>query len=47
MKSAQFETLKQRWIEGRITEAMLQKYVLAGRITEAELQEILSSKEEG
>ena len=38
--SAQYETLKKRWDQGRITEAMLRKYVQTGRITEEEFKEI-------
>lgn len=36
MNSAQFETLKIRWEQGRISEAMLKNYVKAGRITAEE-----------
>ena len=38
--SAQFETLKARWEQGRISEAMLRKYVEAGRITAEEFTAI-------
>lgn len=38
--SAQFETLKTRWEQGRISESMLRKYVEAGRITAEEFTEI-------
>ena len=38
--SGQFETLKIRWEQGRISEAMLRKYVEAGRITAEEFTEI-------
>ena len=40
MVSAQFETLKERWEHGRISEGMLRKYVEAGRITAEEFTEI-------
>ena len=40
MRSAQFETLKSRWEQGRISETMLRKYVEAGRITAEEFTEI-------
>lgn len=38
--SPQYETLKKRWEQKRISEDMLRKYVQAGRITEAEFKEI-------
>ena len=38
--SAQFEILKKRWAQGRITESMLRKYVKAGHITAEEFTEI-------
>ena len=37
---AQFETLKERWEQGRITEAMLKNYVKVGRITAEEFTQI-------
>ena len=40
MRSAQFETLKARWEQGRISEALLRKYVEVGRITAGEFTEI-------
>lgn len=38
--SGQYNTLKRRWEQGRITEDMLRKYVEAGRITADEFEEI-------
>lgn len=38
--SKQFEHLKQRYEQGRITLNMLRNYVKAGRITEEEFTEI-------
>jgi hypothetical protein len=38
--SGQFNTLKKRWEQGRISEDMLRKYVEAGRITPEEFTEI-------
>ena len=38
--SGQFQTLKTRWEQGRISESMLRKYVEAGRITAEEFTEI-------
>ena len=40
--SPEFEKLKERWEQGRISESMLRKYVKAGRITEEEFTEITS-----
>ena len=40
MASAQYENLKKRWKQGRISESMLRKYVQTGRITSAEFEEI-------
>ena len=37
---SQYETLKARWEQGRISEDMLRKYVQAGRITKEEYKEI-------
>ena len=36
----QFEHLKERWEQGRISESMLRKYVLGGRITPEEFYQI-------
>lgn len=38
--SGQYNTLKRRWEQGRITEDMMRKYVEAGRITAEEFTEI-------
>lgn len=38
--SAQYEVLKERWEQGRITEAMLRNYVVVGRITAEEFVQI-------
>lgn len=38
--SPQFEHLKERYEQGRISISMLRKYVLGGRITEEEFKEI-------
>ncbi len=38
--SGQYNTLKRRWEQGRITEDMMRKYVEAGRITADEFEEI-------
>ena len=38
--SPEFDKLKARWEQGRISESMLRKYVQAGRITEEEFTEI-------
>ena len=38
--SSQYYVLKERWEQGRITEVMLRRYVVAGRITAAEFKEI-------
>ena len=38
--SAQFEHLKTRYEQGRISDSMLRKYVKVGRITEEEYEEI-------
>lgn len=38
--SAQFEHLKERYEQGRISISMLRKYVKAGRITAEEFEEI-------
>ena len=38
--SPQFEHLKERYEQGRISVSMLKKYVLGGRITEDEFTEI-------
>ena len=40
MASAQFNTLKTRYEQGRISISMLRKYVLVGRITAEEFKEI-------
>lgn len=40
MASSQYTTLKTRYEQGRISVAMLRKYVLVGRITEEEFEEI-------
>lgn len=40
MASAQFNTLKKRYEQGRISIAMLRKYVLVGRITAEEFEDI-------
>ena len=40
MHSAQFEHLKERYDQGRISISMLRKYVKGGRITEEEFFEI-------
>lgn len=39
-----FETLKERYQQGRITKAMLKVYIKKGVITEEEYNEILASK---
>lgn len=41
-----FEILKDRWIHGRITEAMLKIYVRKGVITKEEFEEIIHSNKE-
>lgn len=38
--SPQFEHLKERWEQGRISISMLRKYVIGGRITKEEFTEI-------
>lgn len=38
--SGQYNTLKKRWEQGRITEDMMRKYVEVGRITAEEFTEI-------
>ncbi|MBE6902247.1 MAG: XkdX family protein [Ruminococcaceae bacterium] len=38
--SAQYEHLKARYEQGRISDSMLRKYVAVGRITAAEYTEI-------
>lgn len=38
--STQFEILKRRWEQGRISETMLRNYVKVGRITAEEFTEI-------
>ena len=43
--SAQFEILKKRYEQGRITKEMLQNYVKVGRITEEEYVEIIGSED--
>lgn len=40
MASTQYDTLKRRWEQGRISESMLRRYVKAGRITADEFKEI-------
>jgi uncharacterized XkdX family phage protein len=40
MASTQYNTLKTRYEQGRISIAMLRKYVLVGRITEEEFKTI-------
>jgi hypothetical protein len=40
------ETLKERWIQGRISEAMLKIYVRKGIITEEKRNEIMQCKKE-
>lgn len=40
MHSSQFENLKKRYEQGRISENMLRNYVKVGRITEEEFYEI-------
>lgn len=40
------ETLKERWIQGRISEAMLKIYVRKGVITEEKRNEIMQCKKE-
>ena len=40
MASVQFENLKKRYEQGRISENMLRNYVKASRITEEEFTEI-------
>ena len=37
---SQFDTLKKRWEQGRISIEMLKNYVKAGRITADEFEEI-------
>ena len=41
---SQFEVLKQRYTQGRISIDMLRKYVEAGRITEEQFVEITGLK---
>ena len=43
-QSAQFEHLKERWEQGRISISMLRKYVMGGRINETEFEEITGQK---
>lgn len=40
------ETLKTRWAQGRISEAMLKIYVRKGAITEEQRNEIMQGKKE-
>ena len=40
MARTQFDILKERWDNERITEDMLRKYVQAGRITSEQFKEI-------
>ncbi|WP_280953100.1 MULTISPECIES: hypothetical protein [Oscillospiraceae] len=40
------ETLKERWVQGRISEAMLKIYVRKGVITEEKRNEIMQCKKE-
>ena len=40
------ETLKERWVQGRISEAMLKIYVRKGIITEEKRNEIMQCKKE-
>ena len=40
------ETLKERWVQGRISEAMLKIYVRKGVITEEKRNEIIQCKKE-
>lgn len=40
------ETLKTRWVQGRISEAMLKIYVRKGVITEEQRNEIMQGKKE-
>lgn len=40
------ETLKERWVHGRISEAMLKIYVRKGVITEEKRNEIMQCKKE-
>ena len=42
--SPQYEHLKERYEQGRVSISMLRKYVLGGRITEAEFEEITGEK---
>lgn len=42
--SAQFEHLKTRYEQGRISDSMLRKYVIVGRITSKEYEEITGNK---
>ena len=44
--SPQFEHLKERYEQGRISISMLRKYVLGGRITAEEFTEITGEKYE-
>lgn len=40
------ETLKERWAQGRISEAMLKIYVRKGVITNEQMEEIMQGKKE-
>ena len=40
------ETLKERWVQGRISEAMLKIYLRKGVITEEKRNEIMQCKKE-
>lgn len=40
MKKSQFDILKERWEDDRITEDMLRKYVQVGAITSEQFKEI-------
>jgi len=42
--SAQFDHLKERYDQGRISISMLRKYVLGGRITAEEFTEITGTE---
>ena len=42
--SAQFDHLKERYDQGRISISMLRKYVTGGRITAEEFEEITGEK---
>lgn len=42
--SPQFEHLKERYEQGRISDSMLRKYVAVGRITEEEYTEITGNE---